>query len=46
MVEEKADLLAQLVERDNLIDELKLLLGETEKAKKDLEQTKVISFHI
>lgn len=41
LAEEKADLLSQLLDRDNLVDELKLLLTEAEKAKRDLEQTKV-----
>lgn len=40
-MEEKADLISLLQDREQLILELQLKLGETEKAKKDLEETKV-----
>lgn len=41
LVEEKADLISLLQDREQLITELHIKLGETEKAKKDLEETKV-----
>lgn len=44
LVEEKADLISQLQQRDQLLIDLELKLGETEKAKKDLEQFKVSKY--
>lgn len=41
LVEEKAEMLLQIQARDQIIEELNLQLGETVRAKLDLEQTKV-----
>lgn len=41
LVEEKADLISLLQQRDYEIELLKLQLGETERARRDLEQSKV-----